>query len=97
MSLTNLQSRIVVPGLKSAGLEWHGWHAARRGLSTNLYRLGVPDMEIQRILRHGDVNTTRKHYIKPSTDDARGAMDVLEGAVDRLDTSWPLAEKLSIM
>ena len=24
--------------------EWHGWHAARRGLGSNLYRLGVPDM-----------------------------------------------------
>lgn len=23
--------------------EWHGWHAARRGLGTNLYRLGVPE------------------------------------------------------
>ena len=24
--------------------EWHGWHAARRGLGSNLYRLGVPDI-----------------------------------------------------
>src|SRR5262249_9468994 len=31
--------------------EWHGWHAARRGLGSNLYRLGIPDMVIQRILR----------------------------------------------
>ena len=28
---------------------WHGWHAARRGLGTNLYRLGVPDKVIQTI------------------------------------------------
>ncbi len=35
--------------------EWHGWHAARRGLGSNLYRLGVPDMVIQRILRHANV------------------------------------------
>ena len=28
-------------------LEWHGWHAARRGLGSNLYQLGVPDMVIQ--------------------------------------------------
>jgi hypothetical protein len=27
--------------------EWHGWHAARRGLGTNLYRLGVPEKTIQ--------------------------------------------------
>lgn len=23
--------------------EWHGWHAARQGLGSNLNRLGVPD------------------------------------------------------
>jgi len=97
MSLTNLQSRIIVPALNSAGLEWHGWHAARRGLSTNLFRLGVPDMKIQQILRHGDVNTTRKHYIKPDADDARGAMDVLEGAIEDLATDWPLEEKPTVM
>jgi len=32
--------------------EWRDWRAARRGLGSNLYRLGVPDMVIQRILRH---------------------------------------------
>jgi hypothetical protein len=26
--------------------EWHGWNAARRGLGTNLYRLGVPEKTI---------------------------------------------------
>jgi hypothetical protein len=32
--------------------EWRGWHAARRGLRTNLYRLGIPEKTIQAILRH---------------------------------------------
>jgi len=27
--------------------KWHGWHAARRGLGTNLYRLGVPEKTIR--------------------------------------------------
>ena len=25
---------------------WHGWHAARRGLGSNLYHLGVPEKVI---------------------------------------------------
>jgi hypothetical protein len=25
-------------------LKWHGWHAARRGLGINLYRLDVSDI-----------------------------------------------------
>ncbi len=58
--------------------EWHGWHAARRGLGSNLYRLGVPDMVIQRILRHANVSTTATYYIKTAADDVRNAMSKLE-------------------
>lgn len=61
--------------------EWHGWHAARRGLGSNLYRLGVPDMVIQRILRHANVSTTATYYIKTAADDVRGAMAKLESQV----------------
>jgi integrase len=57
---------------------WHGWHAARRGLGSNLYRLGVPDMVIQRILRHANVSTTATYYIKTVADDVRNAMTTLE-------------------
>jgi hypothetical protein len=45
--------------------EWHGWHAFRRGLATNLNDLGVLDLTIQRILRHSNVTTTRRAYFKP--------------------------------
>ena len=58
--------------------QWHGWHAARRGLGSNLYRLGVPDMVIQRILRHANVSTTATYYIKTAADDVRVAMSKLE-------------------
>jgi hypothetical protein len=43
---------------------WYGWYAARRGLGSNLYRLGVPDKVIQAILRHSNVNVTLGYYIK---------------------------------
>jgi integrase len=61
--------------------EWHGWHAARRGLGSNLYRLGVPDMVIQRILRHANVSTTATYYIKTAADDVRSAMTKLENQI----------------
>ena len=61
--------------------EWHGWHAARRGLGTNLYRLGVPEKTIQAILRHANVSTTNTYYIKSAADDARAAMAKLESLV----------------
>jgi integrase len=61
--------------------EWHGWHAARRGLGSNLYRLGVPEMVIQRILRHANVSTTATYYIKTAADDVRDAMAKLESNI----------------
>jgi integrase len=61
--------------------EWKGWHAARRGLGSNLYRLGVPDMVIQRILRHANVSTTATYYIKTAADDVRTAMAKLEKVI----------------
>ena len=61
--------------------EWHGWHAARRGLGSNLYRLGVPDMVIQRILRHANVSTTATYYIKTAANDVRDALAKLENSI----------------
>jgi integrase len=61
--------------------QWHGWHAARRGLGSNLYRLGVPPMVIQRILRHSNVSTTANYYIKTAADDVRNAMAKFEKTV----------------
>jgi len=61
--------------------EWHGWHAARRGLGSNLYRLGVPEKVIQQILRHANVSTTATYYIKTAADDVRSAMATLENRI----------------
>ena len=53
-------------------------HAFRRGLATNLHRLGVPDKTIQRILRHANVAVTQNCYIKTVDADAATAMRSLE-------------------
>ena len=58
--------------------EWHGWHAARHGPGSNLYRLGVPEKVIQNILRHANVSTTATYYIKTAADDVRTATTKLK-------------------
>jgi integrase len=73
--------------------EWHGWHAARRGLGTNLYRLGVPEKTIQAILRHANVSTTNTYYIKSAADDTRAAMAKLESLVIGNETATDEAEE----
>jgi len=53
----------------SAIPEWHGWHAARRGLGSNLHRVGVFDKRIRRILRHANVGTTNTYYMQTADED----------------------------
>lgn len=60
---------------------WHGWHAGRRGLGSNLYRLGVQPKVIQEILRHANVTTTTSYYIKPDDADVQDAMTKLEDRI----------------
>jgi integrase len=64
--------------------EWQGWHAARRGLGSNLYRLGVHEKVIQAILRHANVSTTATYYIKSTTEDVNAAMATLETSLTAL-------------
>jgi integrase len=64
--------------LKANGLKWKGWHAYRRGLATNLHELGVPDKVIQANLRHEDVKTTQRSYIKTVPSVVTNAMKRLE-------------------
>jgi hypothetical protein len=42
------------------------------------HRLGLPDVVIQRILRHANLSTTATYYIKTAADDVRNAMAKLE-------------------
>jgi integrase len=81
IDLENLASRVVRPVLKAQGLAWHGWHAYRRGLASNLHELGVDDLTVQAILRHSDVSTTRKHYIKSIPQHVTDAMHQLASRV----------------
>jgi integrase len=60
---------------------WRGWHAFRRGLATNLHRLGVNDKTIQAILRHSNIATTQNIYIKTVSSESAAATKLLETAL----------------
>ena len=80
LRLENLLRNVILPALQKAKLEWHGWHAFRRGLATNLYQLGAPDKTVQAILRHANVSTTMAYYVKPVESASHAAMKKLERA-----------------
>jgi len=66
--------------------KWHGYHAFRRGLATNLYRLGTPDKTIQAILRHSNLSTTMNVYVKTVDADAVKAMAALDQMFNQCST-----------
>jgi len=78
MNLEALAMDVIRPAMQKQNLVWHGWHAFRRGLATNLHRLGVSDKVIQQILRHANVSTTMNIYVKTVSVDAANAMRTLE-------------------
>jgi len=78
LNLDALASKVIRPALKASNIPWHGWHAFRRGLATNLHRLGVSDKVIQQILRHANVTTTMNIYVKLVSRDSEEAMKTLE-------------------
>jgi integrase len=69
---------------------WHGWHAFRRGLATNLHALGIDDKTIQAILRHSNVGLTMNVYVKSVSESQVSAMDTLS---EKLGTCTELATK----
>lgn len=69
--------RVIIPALSKTTVKWAGWHAMRRGLATVLHSSGIPDKEIQRVLRHGQISTTQSCYVKTLPENIRKAMDGL--------------------
>jgi integrase len=63
-------------------LQWKGWYAFRRGMLTNLWKLGVRDVEAAMILRNSP-EVCRKHYLRlDSVASRQGTMETLEKAYD---------------
>jgi integrase len=65
LDLATIGSKRSKEALKGTGVEWHGFHAFRRGLGTRLYNNGTPLDLVGKILRHGsESEVTLKHYIE---------------------------------
>jgi integrase len=70
--------------LETMGLPWYGWHAFRRGLSSNLYEIGAQDKVVQRILRHSKPHVTRERYIKVFDRTVLDAVEKVQGRIEEL-------------
>jgi integrase len=84
LDLDSLYRRQMKEPLERAGIDWEGWHGFRRGLATNLERIGVRDSISAMVLRHTNDRVTRKHYIKPPSIEAMAAMRQLSETLSAL-------------
>lgn len=65
LDLATLGSKRIKEALDGAGVEWHGFHAFRRGLGSRLYNNGTPIETVGKVLRHGSGSeVTLKHYVE---------------------------------
>jgi integrase len=82
LNLANLARRVIVPALNEKKIEWKGWHSFRRSLASTLYSMGVQPKVIQAILRHSDIGTTLKYYVRTPDAETRAAMEKIEEQFD---------------
>jgi len=78
MRFENLANREIKPVLKRAGIDWHGFHAFRRGLDTTLKEMGVDKSTRVDIMRHAPEDVTDRHYGKASLKRMRAALGRVE-------------------
>jgi len=97
LDLDGLYRRMMKDVLLKAGITWKGWHGFRRGLASNLNRLGVDDSIIQSILRHSTVATTQNHYIKTARPDAIAAMRRLSEALECSNCAPKFGKKIRLI
>lgn len=58
--------------------KWHGWYSLRRGVSTTLAGLTRDAMASKGLLRHTNLATTTRHYVKDVPENTLLAMELLE-------------------
>jgi integrase len=75
LDLATIGSKRIKPKLQGTGVDWHGFHAFRRGLGTRLFNNGVPTKTIATILRHGSGSeVTEENYIDVDESTAVAAL-----------------------
>jgi hypothetical protein len=93
LNVDNLVRREIIPAISGTGVEWHGWHAFRRGLATTLHQLHVDDKTIQAILRQSNVGITMNIDVKSVAESQVSAMDALGAKMQSGPTCNDLAMK----
>jgi hypothetical protein len=72
--------------LDGTSLQWHGWYSLRRGVATTLAGLTRDGMASKGLLRHTNLATTTRHYVKDVPENTLSAMSQLESLFNKCST-----------
>jgi integrase len=67
--------------------KWHGWYSLRRGVATTLAGLTKDGMASKGLLRHTNLATTTRHYVKDVPENTLSAMNLLESLFNECSTT----------
>jgi integrase len=72
--------------LDAASTQRHGWYSLRRGVATTLAGLTRDGMASKGLLRHTNLATTTRHYVKDVPENTLSAMNQLETLFNKCAT-----------
>jgi hypothetical protein len=72
--------------MKAAGREWHGWYSLRPGVSTVLTGVTGDALASKGLLRHTNLATTARHYVKDVPEIMLSGMNKLETLFNECST-----------
>jgi integrase len=72
--------------LDETSQHWHGWYSLRRGVATTLAGLTRDGMASKGLLRHTNLATTTRHYVKDVPENTLLAMNQLESLFNKCST-----------
>jgi len=85
ISLDSLNYRLIAPTLKKAGIEWHGYYAGRRGISSLVTDTSKNALNSTGLLRHSTPITALKHYTRAQKESIKAALEQVEKMATKAD------------
>jgi integrase len=86
LSLDSLNTRVITPAMKKAGIDWRGYYPGRRGISSLVTDTSKNALNSTGLLRHSTPITALKHYTRAQKESIRAALEQVEQLASKTET-----------
>ena len=78
LSLDSLNTRVITPAMRKAGIAWAGYYPGRRGISSLVTDTSKNALNSTGLLRHSTPVTALKHYTRAQKESIQAALKTVE-------------------